>query len=512
MKKFPDGPLPSATLGKAFAECQLAFAECQRHSAKNLSALVRARPTGGSSACHGCAELERKELFGGGAQGYGGGESTAEAFRAYKKVANLTGVTRKFMGNLVKAFKTNLSEVVVPPPPPAIDLDHIADVPVNGPTMGSQTDSSSVTRILDWHTSQANFANGGVQEHRPIRNPVQHQVRHGGHGDLVTTPSQFVPMNVTFFGEATTSMGPSNTGAISPLQFHMSNMISSGTTWTPSDTFSMSGPGKPIGTELMTEQSTALGSFGPNTSTAWDNSDIAESSSQPNSMGMNLQAGINPLSSAMNMPIGMHHNAQQPPPNYVKIWEVTLSGQRQGQPVFICKLESWSGTVSKTVASDWPETMQIVRLIAQEHMNNNHYVGKVDSLIFRTLNQHGFLGQLHEKKLCAVIQLPSQTLLLSMSNKAGRMIDMLFPGNMVTFKPDVVTQPSPVQQEKVRQQLHHHHHHHQLQLQHEQQQQQNIRLQQQQRMQQILQEQQRQHQQQHMRQQQQKLFQQQLQH
>jgi mediator of RNA polymerase II transcription subunit 25 len=73
----------------------------------------------------------------------------------------------------------------------------------------------------------------------------------------------------------------------------------------------------------------------------------------------------------MNMPIGQHPNAQQPPPKYVKIWEGTLSGQRQGQPVFICKLEGYrSGTASETLAADWPETMQIVRLIAQEHMNN----------------------------------------------------------------------------------------------------------------------------------------------
>ena len=73
---------------------------------------------------HSCAELESKELFGGGANGDGESATVAvEAFRAYKeKVANLTGVTRKFMGNLVKAFKTNLPEVVVTP---AFDFDHI---------------------------------------------------------------------------------------------------------------------------------------------------------------------------------------------------------------------------------------------------------------------------------------------------------------------------------------------------------------------------------------------------
>ena len=30
---------------------------------------------------------------------------------------------------------------------------------------------------------------------------------------------------------------------------------------------------------------------------------------------------------------------------------------------------------------------------------NRQYVGKADFLVFRTLNQHGFLGQLQEKKL-----------------------------------------------------------------------------------------------------------------
>ncbi|GJN41079.1 hypothetical protein PR202_gn00405 [Eleusine coracana subsp. coracana] len=132
--------------------------------------------------------------------------------------------------------------------------------------------------------------------------------------------------------------------------------------------------------------------------------------------GMAQQAGVNSLgvtnSAAMNMPIGQHPNAQQPQPSkYVKIWE----GYR-------------SGTASETLAADWPETMQIVRLIAQEHMNNKQYVGKADFLVFRTLNQHGFLGKLQEKKLCAVIQLPSQTLLLSVADKAGRLIGMLFPG------------------------------------------------------------------------------------
>ena len=39
-KIFAERPLPSAALGKAFAECLTGFAECPRHSAKRASAVV----------------------------------------------------------------------------------------------------------------------------------------------------------------------------------------------------------------------------------------------------------------------------------------------------------------------------------------------------------------------------------------------------------------------------------------------------------------------------------------
>ncbi|KAI6703038.1 hypothetical protein NL676_012174 [Syzygium grande] len=113
---------------------------------------------------------------------------------------------------------------------------------------------------------------------------------------------------------------------------------------------------------------------------------------------------------------------------YVKVREKlreqgNLSGQRQGQPVLITRLEGYrSASASETLAANWPPTMQIVRLISQAI----RWEGI--SWFFWAMNQHGFLGQLQEKKLCAVIQLLSQTLLLSVSDKACRLIGMLFPG------------------------------------------------------------------------------------
>ncbi|KAJ7954067.1 Mediator of RNA polymerase II transcription subunit 25-like protein [Quillaja saponaria] len=95
-----------------------------------------------------------------------------------------------------------------------------------------------------------------------------------------------------------------------------------------------------------------------------------------------------------------------------------LYGMRHGQPVFITKLEGYR----KSSASE------------------KQYVRKADFLVFCSMIQHGFLGQLQEKNLCAVIQLPSQTLLLSVSDKACRLFGMLFPGDMLIIKPKISSQ------------------------------------------------------------------------
>ncbi|MED6125918.1 Mediator of RNA polymerase II transcription subunit 25 [Stylosanthes scabra] len=171
-------------------------------------------------------------------------------------------------------------------------------------------------------------------------------------------------------------------------------------------------------------------------------------------MSQQVQPGMQSLvnnnaASNMSLPQQTSGGMQSTQSKYVKVWEGSLSGQRQGQPVFITKLEGYrNASASETLAANWPPVMQIVRLISQDHMNNKQYVGKADFLVFRAMNPHGFLGQLQEKKLCAVIQLPSQTLLLSVSDKAFRLIGMLFPGDMVVFKPQLTSQQQQQQQQQ----------------------------------------------------------------
>jgi mediator of RNA polymerase II transcription subunit 25 len=240
--------------------------------------------------------------------------------------------------------------------------------------VSSQGISALQTSSPSLISQEANIANDNVQEHKPIIHPVQQPVRPGGHGSLLNNLSQVRLMNSTSLGGGATSMGLPNIGA-TPIQVHMSNMISSGMTSTPPVISSMSGPGQPVSTQQMM-QSTAIGSFGSNTSTVSGNSNIAVSSSLPSiqsSMGMGQSVqpvaqgglmagsqlgqggiganqnvsglgptapammptpgmaqptGVNSLgvtnNAAMNMPIGQHPNSQQPATKYVKIWEVNI--------------------------------------------------------------------------------------------------------------------------------------------------------------------------------------------
>ncbi|KAI5082201.1 hypothetical protein GOP47_0001944 [Adiantum capillus-veneris] len=173
-----------------------------------------------------------------------------------------------------------------------------------------------------------------------------------------------------------------------------------------------------------------------------------------NSNALQTMGAVN--TNALQVPASVATPPQQPNAGqkYAKIWEGFLTGHRQGKPVSICKLEAYRQASSpETLAADWPNQMQIIRLITQDHMQSKNYQGKSEVLIFRTVGQHGqqgFLVQLAEKKLCAVIQLPSQTLLLASTDvkKQDRMLGMLFPGDMVVFKPQASSQQQQQQQQQ----------------------------------------------------------------
>ncbi|XP_057446959.1 mediator of RNA polymerase II transcription subunit 25-like [Lotus japonicus] len=207
-------------------------------------------------------------------------------------------------------------------------------------------------------------------------------------------------------------------------------------------------------------------------------------------MSLQVQSGVQPLGNnaapKMTLPQQTSGGMQPTQSKYIKIWEGSLCGIKQEQPVFITKLEGYRNvSAPETIAENWPPVMQMVRLIPQDHMNDEHFVGKADFVVFRVMNPHRFFGQLQEKKLCAVIPLPSQTLLLSISNKASRLIGMLLPGilDMAALKPQLSSQQQQQMQQPQQmqsQQQQHPHLQQQKLPQQQQQQQQLTQLQQQQ--------------------------------
>ncbi|KAJ0031528.1 hypothetical protein Pint_14770 [Pistacia integerrima] len=130
----------------------------------------------------------------------------------------------------------------------------------------------------------------------------------------------------------------------------------------------------------------------------------------------------------VNIPLASGHLFQLLSMSILLIFFATMVNLASALESFLFRFQpDFSSTVCR-LAANWPPLMQIVRLISEGHMHNKKYDKKADFLMFWAMNQHGFLGQLQEKKLCAVIQLPSQTLLLSVSDKASRLMGMLLPG------------------------------------------------------------------------------------
>ncbi|KAH9624715.1 hypothetical protein KSS87_015614 [Heliosperma pusillum] len=169
--------------------------------------------------------------------------------------------------------------------------------------------------------------------------------------------------------------------------------------------------------------------------------------------------GMNGSASTVTMSQQGPNSLSSPHPRYIKFWEGDLCVEKHDQRVLITKAEGFrSGTTPETLAANWPPFLVLGRLIPQDYMHNKQFAGKAVFLVFRAMHPHGFLLQLQEKKLCAMIQLPSQTLLLSVSDKAYRLIGVLLPWDIVASKFEIPIQVSlqnlqqPLQRQHLQQQ------------------------------------------------------------
>ncbi|KAL9268786.1 Mediator of RNA polymerase II transcription subunit 25-like protein [Drosera capensis] len=214
-------------------------------------------------------------------------------------------------------------------------------------------------------------------------------------------PIQSPPLN-SFAGSPPNTSSNSNMSASQPVNNIQGgvSMGQSGSAMSPGNTPQLSQSGGGMNPNMMANLTVAGRSSGTGTMMP------TPGLSQQVQSEMQSAAGSNP-SANMSMSQQNSSSLSSAQSKYVKVWEGDLSGQRQRHPVFITRLEGYrNASASETLAANWPTTMQIVRLISQDHMNNKQYVGKADFLVFRAMQTHGFLTQLQEKKLDMVVFKP----------------------------------------------------------------------------------------------------------
>ncbi|CAN6675665.1 unnamed protein product [Malus baccata var. baccata] len=258
--------------------------------------------------------------------------------------------------------------------------------------------------------------NDNVPDLKPVVSGVTHPSRPVG--SILNNISQARVMNAAALTGGT-SMGLPTMGQ-NPMAMHVSNMISSGmasSVGAAQNVFTSSGSG----TLTQVAQNPGLNSFTSGTSNVAGNNNLGMSQPMSNlqggvsmgqavpgmsqgnlsgpqmvqsGIGMNpnmmsalgstgassgtgtmiptpgmaqqVQSGMQSLgannNSASNVPFSQQTSSAlaSAQSKYVKVWEGNLSGQRQGQPVFITRLEGYrSASASETLAANWPPTMQI---------------------------------------------------------------------------------------------------------------------------------------------------------
>ncbi|KAK1423165.1 hypothetical protein QVD17_18460 [Tagetes erecta] len=125
--------------------------------------------------------------------------------------------------------------------------------------------------------------------------------------------------------------------------------------------------------------------------------------------GMSVQT-IRPAAE-IRMPV-VKALVQSLPPGQVKVWEVY---RKPTDPALL--------------AEDWPSTMTFSQTITQEKMLKwVKRVDKVYALSFVAMHHHRLLERLQELEHSAVIQLPSQRLMLSVNHPASVWTGAIFPG------------------------------------------------------------------------------------
>ncbi|XP_047255331.1 mediator of RNA polymerase II transcription subunit 25 isoform X2 [Capsicum annuum] len=125
--------------------------------------------------------------------------------------------------------------------------------------------------------------------------------------------------------------------------------------------------------------------------------------------------------------------------SYVKFWEGDLYVPRLSEPVV--RLQGYMrASASESLAANWPPTMLIEHVISEEHMNERPRTERTNLLVFLSMGPHALFNQLQEGNQSAVISLPSQRLILEVSDETTRLNGFLLPSENTVLRPTTPNQ------------------------------------------------------------------------
>ncbi|XP_071704754.1 mediator of RNA polymerase II transcription subunit 25-like isoform X2 [Rutidosis leptorrhynchoides] len=113
--------------------------------------------------------------------------------------------------------------------------------------------------------------------------------------------------------------------------------------------------------------------------------------------------------------------------NYVKEWEGDLCGVIQGKHLLLARLHAYLHSSASKLVKDWPSSIEIdlyswtnkIESLQKKYAETSCFV------LFRAIDSHEVLGKLQKHKHFGVIKLPSQIVVLTVTDDPSRFIGMI---------------------------------------------------------------------------------------
>ncbi|PON86489.1 Mediator complex, subunit Med25, von Willebrand factor type A [Trema orientale] len=152
---------------------------------------------------------------------------------------------------------------------------------------------------------------------------------------------------------------------------------------------------------------------------------------------------VRPVVPVMERPLRIHggmgsigpSNQKYEQDGYVLTWEGNFVAKYSRGIIHTGRVKAYKkSSAPQTLTADWPRTMKIAHVLYQHAFNRLPYQGQADIIVFEAQAEHSVYEHLKKSELCVIMDLPSQTLIFSPTERKLRFIGTLFRGHLPLFR------------------------------------------------------------------------------